>query len=339
MKLRHSILILAAFALPVACATRDDAEIVDQSAALGDADAPLARFAPHLKVLRDMIEKPATPQDAANALLGGGRPAAFSLQGLSRVYKAQDPQFKQFELDFKTLEDGIGGYDKWNGIYSAAQGQPGVKPEKLAELKQKRDDALTRFVKKLTDGRWRGQAAGKSRLDEIDGALRKMKWLPRNQDRAIVLSALVKELKELNETAYDMTHLEEGNGLHELRRDIRWVLLEQRDLKGMIVYKDGDACPIAAYKGLMQEGRFGLTPSELEPAPCKISRCLVSAAGKTVEDIGAIKDKVEVGNNVGDDTDLVPEGERAKVAAIYDGIKTNKLLSVYIQELEACKVP
>ncbi len=87
---------------------------------IGESEAPLARFQPYLKTLQSTLESGRPTEEIANQLLSSGRPAAFSLQALCRLYSDSDPKFKEIRDDFKGLEDGIGAYDKWNGIYQAA---------------------------------------------------------------------------------------------------------------------------------------------------------------------------------------------------------------------------
>jgi hypothetical protein len=305
---------------------------------LGESEAPLARFKPYMTTLRSTLESGQSNEQIANTLLSSGRPASFSLQALCRLYSDADPKFKEIRDDFKRLEDGIGQYDKWASIYNAAVSAHNDQAT-LDRLKGQRDTALTTFTQMLTDRKFLVPAGQTSRMQEVQAFLEGFDWKTRKDDRALILKALGKELEDLEETHYDMTILEYGDGVHELRRDLRWVLIEQLSLNGMIVGNEA-SCSIEAYKTTPNDGRYGaLRSSATEPDPCKIDACLIYQAAKTVSDIGDIKDQAETEVNIGNqaEADKVPERLVAPAKAIYDGITTNQLFATYRAQLKACR--
>src|SRR5213592_4660910 len=152
-KLRHlaavfTSLVVSACAVGCSTSTDDDTSGVTDDH-LGEAEAPLARFKPYMTTLRSTLESGQTNEQIANTLLSSGRPAAFSLQALCRIYSDADDKFKDIRDDFKRLEDGIGGYDKWNTIYEAAVSEHKDQAT-LDRLKGQRDSALTTFTQMLT---------------------------------------------------------------------------------------------------------------------------------------------------------------------------------------------
>ena len=52
------------------------------------------------------------------------------------------------------------------------------------------------------------------------------------------------QLSRIARTEFDLSKLEEGNGLHELRRELRWFLIEVQVLNGLVQFKPGRRCPI-----------------------------------------------------------------------------------------------
>lgn len=305
---------------------------------LGESEAPLARFKPYMTTLRSTLESGRSNEEIANTLLSSGRPASFSLQALCRLYSDADPKFKEIRDDFKRLEDGIGQYDKWASIYNSAVSEHQDQAT-LDRLKGQRDQALTTFTQMLSDRKFLVPAGQTSRMQEIQSFLEAHDWKTRKDDRELILKALGKEMEDLEETHYDMTILEYGDGVHELRRDLRWVLIEQLSLNGMIVGNEA-ACSIEAYKTTPNDNRYGaLRSSATEPNPCKIDACLIYQAAKTVSDIGDIKDQAETEVNIGNqaEADKVPERLVEPAKAIYDGITTNKLFATYRAQLKACR--
>lgn len=318
------------------CSSGEDASSGTTDDDLGESTAPLARFAPYLKTLKTTLESGRPTEEIASSLLQSGRPAAFSLQALCRVYGKADPKFKEMRDDFKGLEDGIGAYDKWNGIYQEAVSQH-RDAATLERLKAQRDQALTQFTKLLTDKQWLTTGGAKNRIQMTQEFLDGFDWKTRADDRKLVLKQLIDELEDIKATTYDMKILEYGDGIHELRRDIRWVLIEELALNGMITVKEGE-CPIPAYASIPSDGRYGaLRSSPTEPNPCQVSACLVYAAAKTVSDLGDLKDQAETQVNINGDSDVVPEPLQAPAKAIYDGIVQNDLVGQYATQLRACK--
>lgn len=328
-----SVMALGAMA---GCSTAgdDDAGATDQAVEQGA--APIARFQNYIKSLKAPLASGKPVEDIAQTLLNSGRPASFSLQALCRLYEKTDPKFASMRDDFKGLEDGIGAYDKWDSIYQKAVSE-GKDQATLDRLKGQADDALARFKTLLTSKQWiKDGAAGSPHMEEIETFLNTYKWKSRKEDRTIVLDHLIKEMKDLKDTQYDMKILEVGDGVHELRRDIRWVLIEQLGLNGMIVTKKD--CSVPGYANLGEDGRYtSLRASNLEPNACELSLCLVSAASKAVSDIGNVKDQAEEEVNINGDADVVPVALQPQAAALYDAIKKNDLFGQYITQLNACK--
>ena len=342
MKLaRTAAVALSALLLVAGCSAAQDTQNDTTEDQLAASEAPLARFATPMKNLKTVLEGPGTDAEIANTLLASGRSSAFSLQAICRVYSKLDPKFKEMRDDFKGLEDGIGNYDKWNGIY-----ERGVSDNKdaatLARLKKQRDDALTSFVSLLTAKQWRTDGNTPTRMAQHEAFLKGFKWLSQKEDRKLVLEQLSDEMKDLKKTQYDMKILEVGDGVHELRRDMRWVLIEQLGMNGMIVLKDGadggDVCPIPAYSALPAGDRYTqLRSTAVEPNPCQINLCLVAAAAKAVSDLDAVKTEAELQVNVNGANDVVPVALQPKAQALYDDLVTNDLFGQYKTQLDACK--
>lgn len=331
-----SVIALGTTAAMAGCSTAEDDDAGATDQAVEEGAAPLARFSQYIRSLKTPLASGKPVEDIAQTLLNSGRPASFSLQALCRLYEKADPKFATMRDDFKGLEDGIGAYDKWDSIYRKAVSE-GKDQETLARLKKQADDALTRFKSLLTSKNWiKDGGAGSPHLEEIETFLNTYKWKSRKEDRGIVLDHLIKEMKDLNETQYDMKILEVGDGIHELRRDLRWILIEQLALNGMTVTKK--ECPAAGYSNLGEDGRYtSLRSSALEPNPCQLSLCLVSAASKAVNDLGDVKDEAEEEVNINGDADVVPAHLQPQAAALYDAIKKNDLFGNYLTQLNACK--
>lgn len=332
--------VLASLIVAVAsagCSSAEDARSGTTDDHLGDSTAPLARFSPYLKSLNTTLSSGRSNEEIANTLLGSGRPPAFSLQALSRIYDKADPRFKEMQSDFKGLEDGIGGYDKWNGFYRAAV-SANKDAATIERLKAESDAALVKFTKLLADRQWVTEAGTPNRIQMTQDFLNEFDWKTRADDRKLVLKHVIKELEDIKETTYDMTILEYGDGIHELRRDLRWVLIDQLALNGMITLNEDEACPVPEYASAQNDNRYGALRSTVtEPDPCKVSQCLVFKAARVVSDLGDLKDQAEIQVNINGESDVVPEQLQPPAKAIYEDMVKNDLVGVYASQLKACR--
>ena len=105
----------------------------------------------------------------------------------------------------------------------------------------------------------------------------------------------------------------------------------------MITVKN-DACPIGAYASVPNDNYYGaLKPTDLEPNPCELSQCLVFKASDIVSQLGALKDKAEREVNIQGEGDVVPPALQPAAQAVYDDMVNNDLMSVYADQLKACR--
>jgi hypothetical protein len=142
----------------------------------------------------------------------------------------------------------------------------------------------------------------------------------------------------VGETQYDLSHLEEGKGLHELRRELRWFLIKARVLNGMVTFKQGEQCPIAHYGKLgtmpIASSKYSqLVPPSLEITPCSISRCLFLGLVDMTEELGSAKDAAEQRNI---NSDLVPQSMREKAERKYGDMIRFRLIDSTVSELKTC---
>lgn len=311
-----------------------------------DRPAQLYRFDPWMDALRKAIESEgATPDSVADQIVQGpSRIAAFNLQGLCRIYGDADDMFGKMRDDFKDLEDVIGQWDKYNNVLDKAKSS-NKSQAIVAKLEAKREEASQEIQRLMVDRKWVRDDGGETRLQKIQRHLDEYDWKKYKKDREDVLKYLIKELKAIDDTKYKFKHLEEGNGLHELRRDMRWVSIEMRITNGLITFeKNPQKCPSKAYQDLVNQPIAQSKYSQLPPSPtetdtCKIPQCLYLGMAEMIEEIGAIKDDVEADVNSKDDgeaSDEVPAKYRDQVEKLYKKMTDNKLVGLLKDELKKC---
>ncbi|MGZ5279513.1 MAG: hypothetical protein ACXWC9_06205 [Pseudobdellovibrionaceae bacterium] len=305
--------------------------------ASADGKAQKARFEPWLKILEASINSSSNPNKVAEELLKGeNRIAAFNLQALGKVYLNQDAQFsEQIRVNFKALEDAIGEYDKWNKI-----------AEKSAKEKDKKrvEKAKEKFVNMLKKEKWIN-AGSEGKLEEIRNAIKKYKWLSYADDKQQIIQDLVTQLENLDQTSFDLSRLEktdsDGNGLHELRREIRWLMIEMRVLNGLIQFKeDPSICSVPEFaeffKTPLASSKYSTLPADvLEKDPCRIEQCLFLGLSKSVNTLGEIKDAAEQDSEARKE-DRVPKDLLKTAEIAYDELKNTQVFSKLGKNLRQC---
>jgi len=121
-----------------------------------------------------------------------------------------------------------------------------------------------------------GWGLGLKALDKSETYIAKIDWPKVKPDRQIVLSSLASAADKIANKDYPLDRVEEG--IHELRKDIRWILLYAQSLGGLVVRND-HVCPLPQYQPLTQtklsDSKWGrLPPSVFEPDALEIPGCL-----------------------------------------------------------------
>lgn len=304
--------------------------------------AQLARFEVHFAALEKHLSLSDDEQVADALLASDARMAAFNLQALGRIYQSRDKSFKDFRFAFKGLEDRIGEFNKWVDIHKKAV-KAGKPPHEIKKLEVKRDLARQEFVSYLKTEKWLPHNK-KSRLAQERAFLTGLAWQSYDDDKADSLKVLTEQLKRVEDTDWDLSRLEEGNGLHEFRREMRWFVIQARVLNGLLTFKkDANKCPIKAYENLVNEeiaeSKYAKLPlASTETNPCRISQCLFLGAVEAVNILGDLKDKAEVYNNINhvEDEDAVPDEIYEEAIDLLDTLLANDLLGELRSQIKSC---
>ena len=118
-------------------------------------------------------------------------------------------------------------------------------------------------------------------------------------------------LDDIDDTDYDMFDLQGQDGLHDFRRDLRWLPIFAEALDGLFVLDKGHN-PVKEYEKLLisdpadpdfvsdlSTSKYVRLPdAELEDKPVKMSLSLYTANMKGVLDFGKLKDRGEAIENI-----------------------------------------
>jgi hypothetical protein len=298
------------------------------------------RFSPWFSIIEKDLGKTESASRAAGYLLrGSSRIAAFNLQALGKIYNDNDGKFKDLRKDFKNLEDAIGEYNKWANILLEAEKRQKNKST-IKALKKKTAKAKKELQNLLLEDGWLKGNKLKFYSDFVED----FDFGSYEEDKNFVINHFDDSLTKLSQTEFEMTVLEEGNGVHELRRELRWIAIKARVLGGLFQFKDdANSCPIQDFKNLVNKpvavSKYAKLPtSELEINPCKISQCLFLGLVEKVNQIGDLKDQIEADLNLSKDhSDKTPAKYLSELNRYYAEIHRTGLLDQLRSELISCK--
>lgn len=298
------------------------------------------RFTKWMDVLEKSFKAP-TPEKSIENLLGQplSRIAAFNLQGLAALYKENDDDtFSKIQKFAKTIEDGLGKYDKAKTL-----SQP------KAQEAAKKD-----LIKTSKEEKWSAPAYS-PKIREYRKFLIGFNWPSADEDRQRLLKKFAKDLKSIRTTEYGLSVLEDeqnqfdGNGLHEYRRDNRWISIKMRSLGGLVQFDPNEShCPVPSLVPLLtaklpeEAKKYVDLPVEFSwEKPCYISRCLyLGLVVNVIHVFGQYKDQCEKLNSKIDDKDpkkdLVPEKILSQALKSYEDIKSQNIQSSLETQLRSC---
>jgi hypothetical protein len=221
----------------------------------------------------------------------------FMLEGFLRLYAPELGHSGEKALaNVKMLEDSLGNISLNSELVDKAKAAK--LPGSVIDNLQERKDAQKAQYEEFVEGYARPNKQGSSPLirQVIDTLVKHQGDFHGYQhDRRNLFERLSKIMHEIATDKYDMT--KPAAGIHELRRNIRWLTIDIEALNGLVVLDDTKN-PVAAYKPMLDtdlaKSKFVNLPGPArEPEALHVSKSLYTAMIDSVLKLGAIKDKYE----------------------------------------------
>lgn len=255
-----------------------------------------------------------TPAQQTNNLLRlKARKEVFNLQIYGRLFQDDFKFFKNMKKDFKELEDFIGQAMKWEDLLDQNNLAETKKADYSEHLKIETAN-LTVLLKKWNDSKL--ILHYKNKVAELD--------LNDGQTNDLATESIKKEIKQIIEKDFDFTYGE--TGLHELRRSLRWPLMELELFKDLFTVTK-TTCP-TSNNDLFSMGTksvfFALKDNPY--AMKEVDYCAYMKTMGAVELLGKIKNSLEKQDAL---ADRLPEDLKQRTNSIYKELVPsvlNKLL-------------
>lgn len=264
------------------------------------------RFLKHLAKVQQLLqEADALNQDVSPAQIlfqSNTRAPMFMLQGLARVYgklDLDDKLFARIRLESKIVEDALGLIDFWTAL--TKQCQAWSLPAGVAQLARERTiDATGRAWAWIQSQDWiacRYHDGNDLLPVKFAKKLKAVDWLSPAKEAKALRKWLMKDLKSLHHTILelDLTHIEDG--LHEARREVRWISIYFGAMEGAFVL-DKEAAPPEDWERYLTpaiiNNPFNQLPEpEADDVPIIIPAPLLYALSYLIEQLGIIKDSAQ----------------------------------------------
>lgn len=227
----------------------------------------LALFKFYLQKIEQMMQQAENEPDPAWWLYtNDARTPLFMLEALSRLYGSfhDKKDFKKIRDHFKALEDGIGDIDFYDFFAKAFKQHPSIPVHIREYMESQTKNKLAHVNELLINEGWLSNDA--NRIKKITKELKKAEWLrPKEEVKAIkqFYTESIADIKKfIRKNGSPFTELEDG--VHELRRDIRWLSIYPQALQGMVQFTENEK-PIATLEKYMTpaivNSKFNVMPA------------------------------------------------------------------------------
>ena len=245
-----------------------------------------------------LLSKSSDPKVLAKLMVDEDlRTPLFRLEGLLRLYEPKfGHRFEKRLEKVKGLEDQLGavGFAK-DALAQAEKAKlPAVTLDYLREKVGEQQKVLEELVEKkwLPDPDKRGQV---EEIDQLVGTLMDAEFGTHAQDQKYLRKELASRMQDVADTKYDFTELQ--SGVHELRRNLRWLPIYMHSLDGAIQLSE-EKNSVPALKKLLAtpeaQSKFLVSgPIDREPSQIVLSKSLMVAHCNQIAALGTFKDNGE----------------------------------------------
>jgi hypothetical protein len=225
------------------------------------------------------------------------RSTLFYLEGILKLYRRDyDHALEGPYQAAKSLEDALGTWGA--GLHLVEIVRRVASPEPALHWSETQAQLARSAVVEQLSQHWLPLPDGTIPIFRVlCDALVALDFEGYGKDRRSLMQAIRSWLKRVADTPLDMYVLQGNHGLHELRRQLRWLPIFAVSLDGLVVTSDKHH-PVKEYRALLTsevaQSPYARLPEPIrEDKPIKISRSLFLAAIDMIAQLGDLKDIAE----------------------------------------------
>jgi hypothetical protein len=194
-------------------------------------------FKHHLSVWSNLlVEADLQANPAVWLLSNNARTVLFYLEAMTRLLAQMHhpKKFTKLNERFKCLEDGLGSMDYYAGLLKDFKGNKKIPATIVSELDEQYQTEAFKFNALLREQGWLGNKA--NRMTKIKQAIKEIDWLEDAAFKDELKRYYLQQIEQLNKQISEpFTDIEAG--IHELRRDVRWLSIYPQAFKGLVALK------------------------------------------------------------------------------------------------------
>ncbi|MGL4768447.1 MAG: hypothetical protein ACRCV6_10285 [Formosimonas sp.] len=247
----------------------------------------LAQWGAHLAAARGQ------DNPAAFLLAQQARTTLFYLQAMCRLLgQVHDKKkFGKLKERFKLMEDALGAVDYQQGLLRDFADNPQIPAAVLDVVERDHAAALAQTNELLIQQGWLGKKA--QRMDKVKQLCRQIDWLSDAQFNAVLRPFYQSQIDALTEQlSQPLVEIEAG--VHELRRDLRWLSIYPQAFKGFVTLKPARGTAAKWSKYLTPKiiaSPFNQLPRVADIEPIELNANPFYALSWLIDALGTLKDQ------------------------------------------------
>lgn len=224
---------------------------------------------------------------AQNALKNQARIESFSIEAIARLFKKENKLFPGLKDLIKSFEDEMGEVNKWSSFLKMEN--ISLSQKKIYE--QNLNVALNNLSKFLSTSNFY------LKLSQYRNSVAKLK-ISEASTKIIVISGIKDDIKDVMSNNYDFSEGEDG--IHEFRRNLRWILYEIDAFKNFFQATKSSSCRNNKFYNLGLNSYYTsvLTSNSATSASFNLNFCPYAELSGAVVYLGQIKDQLEQQNKL-----------------------------------------
>lgn len=271
-----------------------------------------------VETMKQLISEYKVNSDIDTLASGTLRSKLFITQTLAELFADKYDRMHQVHETTKRLEDSLGGYRSSVEKYNYAVNN-GASADKIESLSHHKESAKSSLIQTLNSDQWTDFENGA--LAEILEILNVNPWDEAQSDFKYMLLTLSRQMQNFVDIHWNMQDLQGANGLHDLRKEVRFYLYKTNALQDFLGTQDTTCQKGAKLPGPETGGR------------CLISQCLQTRLSDTNSVLSEIKDKGEGLEGVGKE---IPPELLEPAQKLYQSLRRDQVFESIRDEFTQC---